>query len=231
MYELAQSQVNNLCIVAALGVFLAIVYMVSRRANEMKRFAYRLILQKKLPEYDFFHSVLTEKQGHIVDGCRVWCDATYTVVVQHKATAIALIGFELSGECLSIYQLQGIRGKKLFGIDLGPFLLEKAELIARALGKVVVRVQTARLHTYYDLDESHSLYPQLYRHQARLRALYDDAAAARGYEKPSRGYAWWHKTLRKRITLKRFLRLSEIRFNRRAKASYRFLWTQDSYSH
>lgn len=200
--------------IGLLLIFTLAMYFIKKREVQIQS----VLIPWKLRRVPFFHSLIvgrSVKDATKVGDFSVWCDVTYTVVVKNAAGPLGLIGFELSKHSMKIYQLQGIKGVNIKGIDLGDHLLSCAETVARTIGKRYVLVQPARLHTYYDLDEMHSLYPQLYAHQARLRKMYDASASKRGYEYCRPGYSYWYqKLLRKRMTLKRWLRLQVLLFDR-----------------
>ena len=184
-----------------------------------------ILIPWRLRRVPFFHSLLvgkSVKDATMVEDFAVWCDVTYTVVVKNAKGPFGLIGFELSKNSMKIYQLQGIKCVNIKGVDLGDHLLACAEIVARKIGKRYILVQPARFHTYYDLDEMHSLYPQLYKHQARLRKMYDASASKRGYEYCRPGYSFWYqKLLRKRITARRWLRLQVLLFDRQMRRLHR----------
>lgn len=207
-----QAIVYALMACAAVAIFLVIIMARKNAKNALQ--AEHIMLQKKLRDLNFVYAVLCERGQHIVGSDRVWCDASHTVVISQKGEPCALIGFTLSKDSVSVLQMQGIRGKKLFGVDLGPFLLSYAEMIARQSQKTYLRVQPAREHDYFELSEESYMYPQLYAHQRRMRAIYDASPKASGYEEPSSSYRWWQKTLRKKLTFKRWLLLLELTFNR-----------------
>ncbi|MEX0913206.1 MAG: hypothetical protein WDZ56_01605 [Candidatus Paceibacterota bacterium] len=170
----------------------------------------------------FFVGTGTPKEKRYVDGREIWCDTRFTAVIERNGEGIALLGFHLSRESLFVEQIQGIKGVNSKGCDLGPFLILCAEKVARLLGKANVCIQPANRNSYWDLDEEHRLYPQLYAHQARMKRRYDLSAKQCGYDPPQYGYNWWHKTIRKRITFARWLRLQEILFNRSARNIFPF---------
>ena len=200
--------------VALLIVYTLTVYLIKKREVQIQS----ILIPWKLRRLSFFHSLLvgkSVKDATEVEGYSVWCDSTYTVVIKNAEGLIGVIGFELSKHSMKIYQLQGINGVNVRGLDLGDYLLARAEVVARKLRKRYVRVQPARFHTYYELDERHSLYPQLYKHQERLRKMYDSSARKRGYEYCRPGYSYWYqKVLRKRMPFKRWLRLQVLLFDR-----------------
>lgn len=186
------------------------------------------VLTWKLHKFPFFHSVHThagKRRDYVIpnDGRTIVCDATYTCIIKDESgKAMSVIGFELSAEALYVYQLQGIKDADTRGVDLGDYLLAHTEVIARKLRKSYICVQPARLHRYYELDEFHDLYPQLYRHQARMRNIYDGGSTRRGYEYHDLGYPpRYQKFLRKRITFARWLRLQELLLDRRLRQHQR----------
>lgn len=198
---------------AVLVVLTILNHITKRRRMHIRS----ILIPWKLRRLSFFHSFYMGKGEHLLSSKErhIFGDATYTVVVQQKGRPIGIIGFELSSDCLKVYQLQGVKNANVKGLDLGNHLLACAEVITRRLGKAYIRVQPARFHTYYDLDEMHSLYPQLYAHQARLRKMYDTSASKRGYEYCRPGYSFWYqKLLRKRITFVRWLSLQSRLFDR-----------------
>lgn len=123
----------------------------------------------------------------------VWSDANFVVVVQRNGRPVGLIGFEITEDSIEVKQLQGIKGSKLYGIDISDHFLALAEEIARRLHKRYVRVIHAHLTTYYELDELHDLYPKLYAHQNRLRQIYNNGPRKRGYQ--PMGTDWYTKEL------------------------------------
>ncbi len=123
----------------------------------------------------------------------LWSDTNFVVVVQRKDRPVGLIGFEITEDSIEIKQLQGIKGSKLHDIDIGDQFLTWAEEIACTLHKRYVKVIHAHLTTYYELDELHDLYPQLYAHQNRLRQIYNDGPKKRGYQ--PMGTDWYVKKL------------------------------------
>ncbi len=204
----------------ALGLFIGIGVVIKKRLY--RRFDD--YLPGVLKSFEFVHEVLLGHGSHQVKGVKhnLWADAHYTVVILHHNKPSGLVGFELEKTILTVYQLQGIKGAYVGDIQLGDFLLAYAEVIARKLDMHAIRVQPAYRHVYFDLDEEHSLYPQLYKHQDRLRALYDQSAKARGFDRLHHGYhSWYVKVLRKPLTLKRFVRLQGILINRRLAVAYK----------
>ncbi len=199
---------------AFLILFCIISYLIKKRQVQIQK----VLIPWRLRRSTFFHSLIvgkSVKDATPVGVYSVWCDSTYTIIVKNAQGPLGIIGFELSKTSMKIYQLQGIKGVNIRGLDLGDHLLACAEAIARTLGKREVLVQPARFHTYYDLDEMHSLYPQLYKHQERLRKMYDGSARKRGYEYCRPGYSYWYqKVLRKRMSFKRWLHLQVLLFDR-----------------
>lgn len=152
-------------------------------------------IKKRIEALSFVHSFFVgEGKVYVSDLDRwFWADTQYTVVIQNdRQEVIALIGFRLTDSYLNVYQLQGIKGVNLRGLNLSDHLVKCAEDIAHALHLTQVAIQPAHLHTYFDLDETHSLYPQLYEHQARMRRMYDEAPQRHGYKKVG---DWYRKEL------------------------------------
>lgn len=141
-------------------------------------------LERVLQQLPFFHSFHVDPGEHTVPGLsqEIWADEAFTIVVKNSYGPIGLIGFVLSDESMIVLQLQGLKGVNTRGIDFGDFLLECAEQAAFTLGMRYVRVQPAHLNVYYELDDQHALYPQLYAHQDRMRKLYNSAPENRDYE-------------------------------------------------
>jgi hypothetical protein len=207
------------------GIFALFVWMVIdhvlRKRREEKNAAVFPQLLRGLP---FFYSFHTGKGRHLLrDGVtRIWADATYTLVAADQGIPVGVIGFEYDAAVLRIYQLQGLKGVNVRGVDLGNFLLSCAEGAARKLHCHTIRVQPARYHVYYELDEDHPLYSQLYQHQERLRRMYDGSSKARGYIYCRPGYFnWYQKQLRKRLTVGRWLRLQMLLYERVLREAHR----------
>ena len=80
-----------------------------------------------------------------------------------------------------VSQLQGLKGVNMKGFNLADYLLTCAEEMAVVFGAFSVKVQLASRNYYYDLDDTHRLYPQLYAHQRRLYRVYNDTPKKRGY--------------------------------------------------
>jgi hypothetical protein len=201
------------------AVFLSIIinYVMEKR-REKKNAALLPQLLRGLP---FFYSVHTGKGRHTLGAVSFWADATYSLVAADRGRPVGVVGFEYAAGVLRVYQLQGLKKVNVRGIDLGDLLLSCAEDAARTLCCHTVRVQPARMHVYYDLDEDHSLYPRLFAHQARLRKMYDESSLKRGYEycRP-RYFYWYQKQLRKRLTFIRWLRLQVRLYERLLKEAH-----------
>lgn len=194
--------------------FLLKLLQIPQKESESQRFVRELSM--RLSKEAFFHSLKHGERQHFAGMHRIWSDAPYLLVVKEDGKPIAMIGFSLSRTSFSIVQLQGISGANFRGRNVGMLLLPHAELLARMLKKRYIRVQAAYRQTYFHLDEESRLYPQLFEHQQRLHRIYDKAPEALGYEPQRwlRSIPWRRKELRKRITLRRFLRMQLLLFDR-----------------
>lgn len=184
-----------------------------------------LQVRERLGSLDFVSEVFvgrcTKDSERKVIGSDIWCDEPFTAVVKNDyGQPAGLIGFHFSKETLYVGQLQGVKRAKLHGVDLGPFFIEKAEVIARAMGKSVVRIIPAQQTPYWDIRDDHDMYPKLYAYKNRLKKIYNIAPSQLGYSEPLLAWHWWEKTIRhprKRLTFARWLKLMELRFKRKTR--------------
>lgn len=125
---------------------------------------------------------------------RLYADAPFMLVIKRESQILGVLGFETNFGLLSVYQMQGLKGVNVRGLDVSDYLLACAEEVAINLGLSFIRVQPARQNDYYDLGPEHSLYSQIMTHQARLRKTYDETPKRRGYSLDSTR-KWYTKML------------------------------------
>jgi|GEM_PF-6916408 len=187
------------------------------------------VVAERLASLDFIHCLYQGKshdrrdEERLIGLVNIWCDDTFTAVINGPKGPMAVIGFHLSQEGFYVSQMQGIRGVNTRGVDIGLFLIAKAEIMARALDKSVVYIASAYSNLYWDLDEEHRLYPQLYAHRDRLRKIYDASAAKMGYTAGPFPSSSWRKVIRKKITFRRWWRLQLVLYNRECLKRYNYV--------
>jgi hypothetical protein len=231
MGSFSGSQIAGLYAFAMALPLLFVSYFVEKWQQKRAEYFVRWV-RNQLSNLCFYETLLLSKGAHVVDNCQVWADGPYTVVIKHRNKAVGLIGFECEGTSFRICQLQGIKGRDLFGLELGTFLLEKAEVIARTLRMEVIRVSSAHQHPYFYLDERSDLYPQEYKIQKRMREIYNRAPEKLGYKPEFNlgdGIAWRRKRLRKKITLVRAIKFHLVLYNRFARRDASWMLQSDAY--